>query len=61
MPRIHCVTATYDHAAVPVSHEFFASPNVGASRPAIVCAYTYGSDRWTSLIASRADGLMRRW
>lgn len=38
MPRIHCVTETSAHAAVPVSHEFFASPGVGASFPAIIWA-----------------------
>jgi hypothetical protein len=32
MPRIHWVMATKFHAALPVSHEFFASPWVGASR-----------------------------
>ena len=52
--------ATRFQAAVPVSHEFFASPCVGASRPAIICAWTYGSQRWSSLISSRADGFVRR-
>ena len=33
------------HAAVPVSQLFFASPNPGASAPAIICEYTYGSVR----------------
>ncbi len=60
MPRIHWLIATKFQAAVPVSHEFFASPSVGASRPAIIWAYTYGSQRWTSEIASRAEGLIRR-
>jgi hypothetical protein len=32
------VIATKFQAAVPVSQEFFASPGVGASRPAIICA-----------------------
>ena len=38
MPRIHWLIATMFQAAVPVSHEFLASPWVGASRPAIICA-----------------------
>ena len=38
--------ATKFQAAEPVSHEFFASPCVGAALPAIICAYTYGSHRW---------------
>ena len=38
IPRIHWVIATKFHAAVPVSQEFFASPKLGASRPAIICA-----------------------
>src|SRR5579872_4620060 len=42
MPRIHWLIATRFHAAVPVSQEFFASPGVAASFPAIICAYTYG-------------------
>ena len=33
IPRIHWLIATRFQAAVPVSHEFFASPWVGASRP----------------------------
>ena len=41
--------ATRFHAAVPVSQEFFASPWVAASFPAIICAYTYGSQRCRSL------------
>lgn len=40
MPRIHWVIATKFQAAVPVSHEFLASPQAGASIPAIICAYT---------------------
>ncbi len=52
--------ATMFQAAVPVSHEFLASPCVGASRPAIIWAYTYGSQRCTSEMASRTEGLMRR-
>ena len=32
------LATTKVHAAVPVSQEFFASPNVGESGPAIVCA-----------------------
>src|SRR5262245_54940129 len=61
IPRIHCVTATKLHAAVPVNHEFLASPGAAASRPAIVCAYTYGSQRCTSLWSSRADGLINTY
>ena len=38
MPRIHWLMATMFQAAVPVSHEFLASPCVGASRPAIIWA-----------------------
>jgi len=38
MPRIHWLMATKFQAAVPVSHEFLASPCVGASRPAIIWA-----------------------
>ena len=38
MPRIHWLIATMFQAAVPVSHEFLASPWVGASRPAIIWA-----------------------
>ena len=54
MPRIHWLIATRFQAAVPVSQEFFASPCVGASRPAIVWAYTYGSQRWTSELLAGA-------
>ena len=59
MPRIHWVIATRFQAAVPVSQEFLASPWVGASLPAIICAYTYGSQRWMSAMSCRADGLIR--
>ena len=38
MPRIHWVMATKFQAAVPVSHEFLASPWAGASLPAIIWA-----------------------
>ena len=54
------LTATKFHAAVPVSHEFLASPCRAASRPAIIWAYTYGSWRCTSEMSSRYAGVMRR-
>ena len=38
IPTIHWLAATKFQAAVPVSHEFLASPWVGASRPAIIWA-----------------------
>src|SRR5438309_9927321 len=36
-PSMYCELATKFHAAVPVSHEFFASPGFTASLPAIIC------------------------
>jgi hypothetical protein len=53
--------ATRFHAAEPVSQEFFASPGVAAAFPAIICAYTYGSQPWSSDRSSRADGLILRY
>ena len=35
---MYWLIATNDQAAVPVSHEFLASPGVGASGPAVICA-----------------------
>src|SRR5690606_21974776 len=55
-PSRYWLTATKFHAAVPVSQLFFASPWRTASLPAIICAYTYGSSRWISLISSRYAG-----
>ena len=46
--------------AVPVSHEFLASPGVAASGPAIICAKTYGSLRYVSIRSSFVDGQIAR-
>lgn len=55
MLRIHLVIATKFEAAAPVSQEFFAaSPWLADAGPAIICAYTYGSERCTSLIPALA-------
>ena len=44
----------------PCQPAFFASPNRGASAPATICEYTYGSVLWMSLISSMQDGQILR-
>ncbi len=39
-PKIYCVAAMYIHAAVPVSHDTFARPNLSLSGPKMFEAYT---------------------
>lgn len=43
MPKMYCVAARYIHAAVPVSHETLARPNLSLSGPKMFEEYTYGS------------------